>query len=355
MACASTFRAAHLLAALAFALSLGGCAERTRTGTTCSPVCSELTQACCDEGGSAICKNIVDDPANCGGCGIACASGMCRARVCVVGEGGPPPGDGSPPGMCSPMCSSSQRCCGTTCVNRSVVAGTDGRSDSSFSNCNGCGLACDAMRASACSSPVGMSSAPQCLCGNFGQCAMGDVCVESGSTFQCVNLSTDRNNCGMIGHACAEGESCSGGMCGCGGTMCGTGTACCGGSCIDVTSNAANCGSCGTACGPNAPNCVASHCVCGTSGTGCVAPVMGSLGESCCSGSCVPNSDASCGCGVTCPSGDTCIFASGGLPIPGLGMGLCCGTEIPFLGGLCSGFGLPDGGFPGLDAGLPFP
>jgi hypothetical protein len=39
--------------------------------------------------------------------------------------------------------------------------------------------------------------------------------------------------------------------------------------------------------------------------------------------------------------------------------GVCCGTEIPFIGGMCSGGGFPglgDGGFPGLgDGGLPFP
>jgi hypothetical protein len=85
----------------------------------------------------------------------------------------------------------------------------------------------------------------------------------------------------------------------------------------------------------------------------------GDLGETCCSGTCVANDTNNCGeCGRMCDAGDDCIVASGGLPFPGLpsGMGVCCGEEIPIIGGFCAG-GIPggDGGLPGFDAGLPFP
>jgi len=79
---------------------------------------------------------------------------------------------------------------------------------------------------------------------------------------------------------------------------------------------------------------------------------MGDTGESCCADTCVANTTASCGCGTVCESGDDCIFA-GGLPGLPLGMGICCGMEIPIIGGFCTDFG--DAGLPGLDAGIPIP
>lgn len=242
-----------------------------------------------------------------------------------------PPDAGS--AGCFPGCGLTQRCCGSTCVNRSVPIGTDGRSDSSFRNCNGCGISCSVDRASACSGPTS-GATPRCMCGTFDQCRPSEVCVFDGAGFGCTNLLTDANNCGTIGNVCPMGEACVGGMCRCGstGASCGAGSACCGGGCVPTAADPMNCGGCGVVCGANAPNCVAGTCQCGTN-PACVPPaLLGGLGESCCSGTCVANTDSSCGCGVSCTSPDACVVDLG---ILGGSGGVCCGTPSPF-GGLCS-------------------
>jgi hypothetical protein len=262
--------------------------------------------------------------------------------------------------MCTPACSASQRCCGSTCVSRTGVAvGGDGRTDPSFGSCNGCGIACDAERASACSVPGGGAGTPRCMCGIYDQCAAGQVCVIDGGEFACVNTQTDANNCGEVGNACAEGESCVSGSCSCnGGPECGSGQACCGSGCVDVQSDEMNCGACGTACSGD-ESCQSGMCVCG-SGAGaraCAAPMAGtfgmggSLGESCCGGTCVANTDTNCGCGVACDTAadETCQVGGGGF-LPGMmtEASICCGgAEVALLG--CGG------GLPGGDGGFPFP
>jgi hypothetical protein len=50
-------------------------------------------------------------------------------------------------------------------------------------------------------------------------------------TYQCVNESTDSNNCGACGHVCATGDTC------------------CSGGCVDTSSDDNNCGACGIVCG----------------------------------------------------------------------------------------------------------
>lgn len=335
----------------------GGSGTRVDSGTTradagpgmmCGSGSCPVGTTCCNDS----CAQTQVDVANCGACGNACAAGQsCVAGMCT--------GSGPNPGTCSPSCSSSQRCCGSSCVNISPPAGVlDGRGDSSFQNCNGCGLACDMDRSSVCGTPLGGSGPPQCLCGNLNQCAPGQACVPQGSSFICANLQSDPMNCGSVGNSCGEGESCVAGVCGCGGTgaSCGSGQACCGGSCVDVTSDATNCGACGNVCGANAPSCISGSCACGTAGRICQAPVAGpggfggEPGESCCDDMCVPNTNTSCGCGVTCGDGQNCGVGMGILPIPGAPMdtiGVCC-DPVPFIG--CGDFGLPGGG-----GGLPFP
>lgn len=363
-----------LLGAGAFALALigAGCANGT-AGPSCSPECVDGIELCCEgAGGGASCVNTISDPRNCGGCGISCPSGVCISGACMGGPGvdGGPPSDGSrptfdsgPAGSCSPACPSSARCCGSTCISRlGVPTGMDGRSDPSFMSCNGCGISCDAERASACSVPGGGMGTPRCMCGVYNECAAGQICVIDAGAYVCVSTSTDPRNCGMPGNACAVGERCEAGVCQCGttGAACAAGQACCATGCVDAMTDATNCGACGNVCDAG-ESCQAGRCVCGSGPTAreCAVPMAGmfpapaSLGESCCSGTCVANTTANCGCGVMCEGGDDCIVG-GGLPIPGGPMaapGVCCGMEIPIFGGFCTG-----GGFPGLgDGGLPFP
>lgn len=330
------------LALGAFALAVfPGCAGGGRSND-CDPACA-ATQECC--------------------MGTCVFMGMCGGGG--MDSGTPPPGtdSGTPPSMCTPECTDAQRCCGGSCVQRSVAPNTDGRSDPSFANCNGCGIACDSTRASSCSVPGGGAGTARCMCGDFDQCLPGEACVNEGGSFLCITTSTDPNNCGAIGTRCAMGESCVGGMCVCGssGAACGSGQACCAGTCTDVSADPANCGGCGTVCTPNAPDCSGGSCTCAASGRACTAPMGGifgmggSLGESCCPGmGCVANSDTSCAC-MACTAPDTCQAGTGIFGGIGGMMGteaptVCCGDEtVAFLG--CGGFP-----FPGLgDGGLPFP
>lgn len=327
--------------------------SRTGPGNACNPACAAGLTCC---GGACVATQTRAD--HCGMCGNVCAAGStCAAGVCSGGptmDGSVPMTDSSVPSMCTPTCSADERCCGATCFDRAAPAGQlDARGHESFLHCNGCGLGCDMARASRCGAPAGGGSA-QCLCGNSPQCSAGQACVQQSGNYICADLRFDPNNCGEIGRMCAEGESCTNGMCGCGatGAACAAGQACCGGSCIDTSADPMNCGGCGTVCGANAPNCNSGSCGCGT-GPACTAPVAGVFGmggmpgESCCGGSCVANTDASCACAACdTAAGDSCQVGGGGL-IPGMGGGevsVCCGDEtVAFLG--CGG-----GGFP-----IPFP
>ncbi|MEM9072445.1 MAG: hypothetical protein AAGE52_28320 [Myxococcota bacterium] len=347
----STLRATFLAFAGFLALGCGddggrgGGGRDGGGGGMCTPSCT-AGSVCC----SGRCSQLMTDPGNCGRCGNACLPGQsCTSGLCtgtpIDAGGGTDSGGG---GMCSPACPSSQRCCGSSCVNRESAPGVlDARTDPSFGNCNGCGLACDMNRASRCGTQTGGAGGPpQCLCGNNLQCPIGQACVTNDAgTFLCANLQFDPMNCGMVGNRCAEGETCSSGVCGCGGgAACGAGEACCGGGCIDTSSDPMNCGMCGMECGANAPDCNGGTCGCG-GGMACAEPVAGLLGmggspgESCCAGSCVPNTDTSCGC-EACTGEDTCQVGGGGI-IPGMGgeTMVCCGDEsVAILG--CGG-GLP--------------
>ncbi|MFH1436849.1 MAG: hypothetical protein ABIJ56_14170 [Pseudomonadota bacterium] len=64
---------------------------------------------------------------------------------------------------------------------------------------------------------------------------------------ECVDLSSDRDNCGACGHECDAEEVCFDGECI---LECPAGTSPCGGTCIDIESNPANCGTCGYVCAP---------------------------------------------------------------------------------------------------------
>ncbi|MEM9192695.1 MAG: hypothetical protein AAGF12_26210 [Myxococcota bacterium] len=315
----------------------GGSDSSVQDGSTSGCGMCSTFQECCNN----VCTPITNDRNNCGGCGITCLpSEECQSTTCVPScdpacpagtecRGGTCQAVG---GECNPTCPPQQNCCGGTCVNRAVPPGTNGVSDPSFLNCGGCGFNCDAQRATACVAEAG--GQPQCKCGDFPQCLEGEECTTDNGTSRCTNVSTDKNNCGMVGNVCPGEEICVAGNCSCGnlGMPCAMGESCCGGTCIDTSNDPENCGACGETCGPNGPSCVGGTCRCG-SGAACAEAmpgmfgIGGSLGESCCGGSCVTNDEMNCGCGVVCSGDDMCVLASGGLPIPGLpmGEGLCCG------------------------------
>jgi hypothetical protein len=73
----------------------------------------------------------------------------------------------------------------------------------------------------------------------------------------CVDLSTDRRNCGRCQNACTGLSSCVQGQCNAG---CASGQAQCNGACTNTQADAQNCGQCGRACTQYA-SCVQGQCV----------------------------------------------------------------------------------------------
>jgi hypothetical protein len=119
---------------------------------------------------SGVCVDTRYDPANCGGCGVACAAG----QVCNLGT-------------CSGSCGLGTVECGGGCVDTDIDP----------LNCGDCGIACGT--------------------GEF--CASG-ACVLScpGGTTECgascVDVSSSVSHCGMCGNACPSGQACFDGLCG---------------------------------------------------------------------------------------------------------------------------------------------
>jgi hypothetical protein len=169
----------------------------------------------------------------------------------------------------------------------------------------------------------------------------------------CTSVSTDAQNCGGCGNACApSGDSCQGGTCLCaGGSTCDAPRTCCALlGCVDLTSDPFNCGACGNACNPG-ETCVSGSCACdggaacGAGGlcckdTGCSSTGSCPCGASACNspntccddvaGTCVDEKtdNANCGgCGVTCASPLSC--ANGACACNGQicsGGSTCCST-----------------------------
>jgi hypothetical protein len=147
------------------------------------------------------------DSANCGGCGLACASGsLCLLGRCVASI---------PATTCAPACGDHQVCSPTGCVD---------------SLCSASGSSCAAEDG-----------------------AVG-LCCSNGA---CVDLLSDPANCGACGLACGPAVACQQGLClgsVCNadrhGAYCGTTASqiCCGAACADVSSDSENCGACGRAC-----------------------------------------------------------------------------------------------------------
>ncbi len=136
---------------------------------------------CCDDG----CKDLRNDPENCGECGHSCRGLECVEGQCRCSNEDP--------------CAGGEECCADGCRDLS----------SDPLNCGACGAACDG----------------------------GEDCCDG----ECVNTFTDTGHCGQCGHACASGEECCIGACtdtatdpyNCGECLvdCGAGGTCVGGAC----------------------------------------------------------------------------------------------------------------------------
>ena len=112
----------------------------------------------------------------------------------------------------------------------------------------------------------------------------------------CVNLLTDRLNCGQCGQVCPDGLSCQQGTCSLGGCDVAAGENFCDGMCVDSATNNEHCGACNRSCAGGS-QCSNGVCECG-------------LGLSLCIDECVNlNSDPNhCGaCSAPCRNDLECV------------------------------------------------
>lgn len=185
----------------------------THEGTCCGGECVDLAQS----------------PNDCGGCGLACGSGVCFSSTAF------------PPGTCLPSgppgcgaCGPGRVCVGAACLP-TICSGPDGA----------CALGSDA-----------------------GACCSHDY----GFTWSCQDLNRDPTHCGGCGNLCPASQQCLGGVCSGAQAPCGAGTVsgycsldagtdvCCPGrGCIEVGADPQNCGDCDVWCRPDA-GCVAGRC-----------------------------------------------------------------------------------------------
>ncbi|MFO0605492.1 MAG: hypothetical protein U0324_20085 [Polyangiales bacterium] len=129
-----------------------------------------------------VCRDTAFDAHHCGACGRACAAAEeCVRGACVMAP-----------------CVAPSVACGGACVDPQ----TDPR------NCGSCGCACPSGSFCAAGNCVVGCGSGFTLCGRV-TCG-GD---DAGVSFGCFNLSTDRANCGLCGHACPMDQFCQAGAC----------------------------------------------------------------------------------------------------------------------------------------------
>ncbi|MET0284953.1 MAG: hypothetical protein ABW352_10795 [Polyangiales bacterium] len=202
------------------------------------------------------CYDLVSDSLHCGGCNIACnADQHCALSMCVAG---PAPDAGADGGADAGLDATLQT---DGAIDANVepdgrIVGPDGETLQPDGNLSG-----DATTGDGGDDDAGDPDAmvqPPVLCTGAGSpsdcvCGIGVTkCLDT-----CVDLTSDRNNCGMCGEMCAADEFCNQGECS---LICTPPVVLCNGACVDFTSDDANCGSCGFACSA-AAQCIDSVCV----------------------------------------------------------------------------------------------
>ncbi|MCB9638099.1 MAG: hypothetical protein H6727_04230 [Myxococcales bacterium] len=210
----------------------------------------------------------------------------------------------------------------------------------------------------ACVTPAG-------TCQEDSQCKNGQRCVQNvcacpdgnarcGET--CVDLLTDKANCGACGTACAAGQYCENSKCSCLGEQ-----VVCGGACVDLQANAKHCGNCGAAC-KTGEKCAQGRCLancpsltpdacgdacanlqtdaqhCGTCGNACASGQICQNAQCACPGgkracdkTCadIERDPANCGaCGNACPSGQSCAVGECVQACPASRPTLCLGSCV---------------------------
>ena len=234
-------------------------------GNRCPGICSQQADGsvichgprCCHNGA---CVDTTTDAANCGGCGRACAVGLlshCCNSTCVDLQH-----DNDHCGACGQACPNSQQCCNgeyvdTTADRTNCGACGNACADTwqccngvcsaldDVNNCGGCGYACPAgsdrcvFHAVCCFPGQELPRAPDC--GELGccdtqpqhpdapapspcrDCTARQRCCDDA----CIDVESDRTNCGRCGRRCDGSSICLSGSC----ISCPPGRIVCGNSC----------------------------------------------------------------------------------------------------------------------------
>ncbi len=274
---------------------------------TCVPVCT-CTGGLTNCGPCGTCVDTTSDADNCGACGRVCPQGQpCVQSACACPSlscmGGCVDGNTDPHncGVCSNQCQTgicdNGACqCNPDAGLFSCAPPTCSDTNTDVHNCGVCGNDC---------TQGGMVSFPDITC-FLGQCecqgGQATLCPSAASfpTIDCIDTTSDPDNCGGCGlaldgggpfpdgglppsrYVCGGVESaCIGGTCECPNNdlFCGPGTWTAdagpndGGACLNTTANTGNCGACGNVCGNSyaaGAICQFSSCLCMDAGI-CVA------------------------------------------------------------------------------------
>ncbi len=190
--------------------------------------------------------NTQNNTSNCGGCGAVCNLPNTSSHSCISG-------------VCSPVtCDSGYANC-----NGLASDGCEVNTQTSTSNCGGCGTVCDLDHTNTHSCVAGSCRVATCDSG-YGNCngTHSDGCE--------ISLSSDPSNCGLCGKACqapnVDSYTCQAGLCGiddctgayddCNGSF--------GDGCeTNTDTNVSHCGACNSECNLNHTeihNCAAGSC-----------------------------------------------------------------------------------------------
>ena len=265
---------------------------------------------------SGKCVDLQTDQDNCGGCGFSVPYGeTCRNGQFSSSSGGNNSGL-SPASAGTTMagsaitsattaayqltCPSGRTSCSGTCrdlLNDTGNCGSCGKICPSGQNCQNARCLLPVSSATSVNTSATLTIIPVMSCSS-GQMPCGS---------SCVNVFSDKKNCGVCGRACGSQEACVNARCGPACTV--SGTSLCNDICVDLNTDMNNCGACGTVCKTFLPNAKGSEC---TNGQCIVSQCKTDYGD--CN---LKISDGcevylgidanNCGsCGVKCPTGQVC-------------------------------------------------
>jgi hypothetical protein len=231
-------------------------------------LCSEGLSRC-----SGKCVDLTTDPDNCGACGFTvpfgetCIQGQFSSSLvqknkttpvltgtAVAGRTGTTVAErtGTTAAVGRASCPADRDFCSGTCRDLQTDAG----------NCGYCGNACSSGQTcenGRCTfwgtSTPGITATTSITITPDLSCSYGEIPCGS----SCVNVFSDKKNCGVCGRACGALEICRDARCGPACTD--SSTTLCGDNCVDLDTDMNNCGACGTECKTFLPNAKGSLCM----------------------------------------------------------------------------------------------